>query len=173
SSSRNAGKASISRSLLSVTEAVEINPRRAISRLASRILSHTPGRPRLSSCACAVAASIEITNLESPAPAADAPRLEQSAVAHQHHFHTFAGSMSDDVGQIRMQRRFAAGEDQITDALAEQDVDGVECALALDIFPALLRQGVAGKIAEAAIGIAGIVERELTASGTARRRDEA
>jgi hypothetical protein len=33
------------------------------------ILSHTPGSPRLSSCACAVAASIEITRLESPASA--------------------------------------------------------------------------------------------------------
>src|SRR5215470_2694636 len=59
----------VEKGLLSVTEAVEINPRRVISRLASRILSHTPGSPRLSSCRSAVAASIEITKLDSPASA--------------------------------------------------------------------------------------------------------
>jgi hypothetical protein len=109
-------------------------------------LSHTPGSPRFSSCVCAVAASID---------------------------HALAAGTSDDVDQIRMQRRLAAGQHQIADALAEQDVDGVESALALDIVPAFLRQRVAREIAEAAIGIAGIVERELAASGSTRRQHQA
>src|SRR5262249_2790188 len=103
---------------------------------------------------------------------ADPLRFEQSAIAHQHDLDALAGGMTNDVGKVVMQRRLAAGQDEIADALTEQNVDGVECALAIDIFPAFLRQRVAREIAEPAIGIAGIVQRNLTPPGSPGRCHE-
>jgi hypothetical protein len=154
---------------------VEIKPRRVISRLAVADLVAHAGQ------AAIVFVALRRRGIDRDYKAgeagvgvfADAAGLEQAAIADQHHLHALAGGVSDDVGKIWMQRRLATGQNQIANALAEQDVDGVECALAIDIFPALFRQGVAREIAEAAIGVAGIVERELTASRSARGRDQA
>ena len=60
-----------------------------------------------------------------------------------------------------MQGRFATRKDEIANLLMEQDVDGLKRALAIDVLPSIFRQGVARKIAEPAIGVAGIGQCKL------------
>jgi hypothetical protein len=92
-------------------------------------------------------------------------RLQQPAVGDQHHLGHPLGRVADDRGHIRVQRGLAPGQDEVRDAMAGQDLDRIEGALALDRVPLALRQPVAREVAEAAISIAGVGQSELAKAG--------
>src|SRR5512132_1694453 len=71
-----------------------------------------------------------------------------------------------------MQGRLSAGEHEVADPLAEEDVERFQGALAVDELPIFLGQAVAREIAEPAVRVARIAQRELTETGTARGQNE-
>ena len=65
--------------------------------------------------------------------------------------------MPNDLWQIWMQSRLPAGDPQVTNSLAIEDLDGIKGLLPTHIFPTVLRVAITSEIAEAAIGVAGTV----------------
>src|SRR5262249_22720691 len=74
--------------------------------------------------------------------------------------------MTREFDEVRMQRRLTAGEQQIPDALTIHDVHGIEGALPVHELPVRFRQAVAREVAEPAVRVAGVVDRELAKSGS-------
>src|SRR5262249_56615586 len=103
---------------------------------------------------------------------ADAMRLQETCIGHEQDLHTEGARALNDLRQIRMQHRLAAGQHEIAHSLAEKNVDRFESALALDILPVLARQFVERESTKAAPCIARIVERKLTKAWAAFLQNE-
>src|SRR5262249_40338250 len=103
---------------------------------------------------------------------ADLVRLEQSGIRNQHDLHAEPDAMTYKFEKIRVQRGLPPGEQQVSDSLAIHDVHGINGALPVGVFPVGLPQAVTREVAESAVSVASVVDRELAKTRAALVKHE-